>query len=259
MQLNNDKKKFFTIILAILAGIATVVLLLTALESNAAPADNETPPKATQKTKVKASTSDAEERKAESRNLQKMFGGEKQAQALPEKPAEPKQTKADDSKPKESSAPEKSEAGAEASPAAAPAPAHTPEKQKQAVTLDATTITLPVPLMNEEQEKLARLRLLNLDVQIQEKERKLQELKNATTALKPKKQRRIKSAKKRMPLPSVLSIQGIGEQLTATLRYSSTHQTQTVSKGDKVGRARVTKITPNSVVLSSGTTLRFKE
>ena len=278
-----SKNNLIKIFFAAFLGALTAALILLAVESKAAsPTDSESSQKITQTAKAELITVDSEERKAKNDSLQQMFGGEADPQAQAETTALPKNptdTKEDNAESKNDSALEKNDAQKNETVAESPSSidtkattsaseeANTPEsqvsaRQAHALTFDTAAITNPVPLMNDEQDKLARLRLLNLDVQIQEKERQLQELKNAITALqpqKPKKSNLTRSVRKKLPLPSVLSIQGIEDQLTATLRYSSTRQTKTVSKGDRIGKAKITKITPNSVVLSSGATLPFKE
>lgn len=108
------------------------------------------------------------------------------------------------------------------------------------------------------------LELLNVKVEIAQKKKRLKELNHFLKPVAAPKIYRFPRAKtKKVNPPVVLSVQGIGEQLTATLQFQSSGKpVQTVSTGDQVANGTVTSIAHNRVTLNTQNgviTLPFKE
>ncbi|MFA9394726.1 MAG: hypothetical protein ACERJ1_08430 [Halodesulfovibrio sp.] len=108
------------------------------------------------------------------------------------------------------------------------------------------------------------LELLNVKVEIAQKQKRLKELNHflkPVTAPKIYRLPRVKN--KKVTPPVVLSVQGIGDQLTATLQFQSSGKpVRTVSTGDRVATGTVSTIAHNRVTLTTKNgviALPFKE
>lgn len=108
------------------------------------------------------------------------------------------------------------------------------------------------------------LELLNVKVEIAQKQKRLKELNHfLKPAAAPKIYRFPRAKTKKATPPVVLSVQGIGDQLTATLQFQSNGKpVRTVSTGDSVATGTVSTIAHNRVTLTTKNgviTLPFKE
>lgn len=138
---------------------------------------------------------------------------------------------------------------------------------KKAKKGTATKTTLPA----KEAAKLSALdllksdlELLNVKVEIAQKQKRLKELNHFLKPIAAPRVYRFPRAKtKKATPPVVLSVQGIGEQLTATLQFQSSGKpVRTVSTGDSVATGTVSTIAHNRVTLTTKNgviTLPFKE
>lgn len=108
------------------------------------------------------------------------------------------------------------------------------------------------------------LELLNVKVEIAQKQKRLKELNHVLKPVAaPKIYRSPRAKAKKVNPPVVLSVQGIGEQLTATLQFQSSGKpVRTVSTGDRLATGTVASIAHNRVTLHTQNgviTLPFKE
>lgn len=95
------------------------------------------------------------------------------------------------------------------------------------------------------------LELLNVKVEIAQKQKRLKELNHfLKPVVAPTTYRSPRAKTKKATPPVVLSIQGIGDQLTATLQFQSSDKpVRTVSTGDSVATGTVSTIAHNRVTL----------
>lgn len=108
------------------------------------------------------------------------------------------------------------------------------------------------------------LELLNVKVEIAQKQKRLKELNHFLKPVAaPKIYRSPRAKTKKTTPPVVLSVQGIGDQLTATLQFQSSGKpVRTVSTGDSIATGTVSIIAHNRVTLTTKNgviTLPFKE
>lgn len=111
----------------------------------------------------------------------------------------------------------------------------------------------------------SKLEILNVKVEIAQKEKRLKDLNQQIRPVVVPKVYRLPQprAKKRSAPPVVLSVQGIEDQLTATLQFQSTGKpVRTVSAGDKLSSGTISSIAHNRVTVKTHNgviTLPFKE
>ncbi|SIN93695.1 hypothetical protein [Halodesulfovibrio marinisediminis] len=111
----------------------------------------------------------------------------------------------------------------------------------------------------------SKLEILNVKVEIAQKEKRLKDLNQEIRPVVTPKVYHLPrpKTKKRSTPPVVLSVQGIEDQLTATLQFQSTGKpVRTVSAGDRLSSGTISSIAYNRVTVKTTNgviTLPFKE
>ncbi|MFA9394675.1 MAG: hypothetical protein ACERJ1_08175 [Halodesulfovibrio sp.] len=140
----------------------------------------------------------------------------------------------------------------------------TPKKKEKEVPPAPALTVEEIARLKQLSKLMGDLDVLKVKVEIAQQQKRLKEL-NQFIKPSPKKVYRFPrpKAQKKVAPPVVLSVQGIGDQLTATLQFQcSGKPTRTVSTGDVVTMGTIARIAHNGVSLNTKDrvlTLPFKE